>query len=368
MLIPRVLTLFTILFAYCATSPVQAGSSESRIGLDEISKANIDRALSVLKKSAAGQALLTDDELARATLAGLLERHPTLLRVRDTTAKATKEELPSAMYLFDGIVYWRPGDLNASNKQAFERDLDRVEHAGAFTIVLDLRATAAKQDPDLAMTLASLFLPGGEELFRWVGAEARDSRVFISNHKRPLLDERLVVLIDADIAGVGEAVAAVLRERPGTILVGQSTSGLWAEAGFIEVQPGFELEIGRGEYQLADGVARVGQPVEPHVEVLFSWEGKLKAFQIASEKGIPALVEEVERPRFNEAALVGGINPELAEIERVSANSRRPDLSKKSVDPVLKRGLDLARSLLIYRLNLQQAGEEEQNLLEAEDQ
>ncbi|MFQ3578147.1 MAG: hypothetical protein SNJ52_03940, partial [Verrucomicrobiia bacterium] len=189
---------------------LQAGSPELVTNLDQLNKANIDRALSVLKKSAAGQAILTEDELARATLAGLLARHPALARVREPISPSDKEELPSLIHAFDGVLYWRPGNLSPSNRETFERDRDRVEHSGESTIILDLRAAKAKQDPDMVLEVVSLFVPQGEEVFRLVGFEAKDSRVFISNNEDALLQERLLVLVDADLAGAPEAAAAVL--------------------------------------------------------------------------------------------------------------------------------------------------------------
>jgi C-terminal processing protease CtpA/Prc len=239
--------------------------------------------------------------------------------------------------------------LQQSNRSDIERAVAKLEGLTDETVILDLRMSGPEPDPDICAAVAGLFISKGEELFRLVRGPSSPSRIFTSQTLATFAKSRVIILIDCEVTGAAEALAGAMRERNRALVVGENSSGLWAETGKLTVEKDFVLNVGSGEFQLPDGKSRVGSPLVPDIAVKFSLEEKWKVAERTKSEGLAFTVHEVERPRFNEAALVAGINPELAGLDERSADGKQPDRSKKAPDPVIKAAIDLAETLRVYR-------------------
>lgn len=81
---------------------------------------------------------------------------------------------------------------------------------------------------------------------------------------RPPFPGPVVVLVGPGCASSGEALAKMLRERPGTLLVGQPTRGASGNPAPVALPNGLEVSFSRWQDTLADGTPTEGRGVPPH--------------------------------------------------------------------------------------------------------
>ncbi|MFM8980020.1 MAG: S41 family peptidase, partial [Planctomycetia bacterium] len=74
----------------------------------------------------------------------------------------------------------------------------------------------------------------------------------------------VVVLVGPGCVSSGEALAKMLRERPGTLLVGQPTRGASGNPAPVALPNGLEVSFSRWQDTLADGTPTEGRGVAPH--------------------------------------------------------------------------------------------------------
>src|SRR5262249_56686236 len=115
--------------------------------------------ITLLKANFTNPDAITDTELSRATVEGLLVRLPrgiTLLSGKESVPAAT----PSAFYseLIGGRTgYVRLGTLNNANLQALDKALNGFAAKKVNDLIVDLRASSTTSDFALAAELANRF-------------------------------------------------------------------------------------------------------------------------------------------------------------------------------------------------------------------
>lgn len=99
--------------------------------------------------------------------------------------------------------------------------------------------------------------PGRDGFGPWQEAVLRPSG-------RPPFLGPVVVLVGPGCVSSGEALAKMLRERPGTLLVGQPTRGASGNPAPVALPNGMEVAFSRWQDTLADGTPTEGRGVPPH--------------------------------------------------------------------------------------------------------
>lgn len=327
--------------------PAPAVSPSPAEPLDALGSADLQKALDFIKKNYVAAAALDDTEVARATLAGLVER---LGRgVSLVPAKASQAAAPPPFYheiIDDHIGYLRPGALRKSDLADLDNTLRAFATKKIDAIILDLRATTATGDFAMAAEFAQRFVPKSEKLFALRGSTPELERFFASD-RSPSYTGFLSVLVDEEIVGAPEVLASVLRAHDKAILIGRATTGGAAEYAELPLPDGMVLRVAVAEAVLPGQSAGFPQGVQPDLPVTMPLDVKREIFAQSLTKGMAAFVFEQDRPHLNEAALLAGTNPEIEAIQDRQlrrARGEKPPLH----DAVTQRAVDVITSIGVY--------------------
>jgi hypothetical protein len=332
------------------SSPSPSASPTTEDLINSLGQADLQAVITLLKTNFTNPDAITDTELNRATVEGLVVRLPrgVMLLPAKETAPA---EAPSVFYseIIGGhIGYVRVGSLNAANLQALDKSLSNFAAKNANAVIVDLRASEAPPDLPLAAEFAKRFCPKGKTLFTSRKPTGRQDRVF-SSERDPSFRGLVMVLTDGDTIGAAEAVAAALRFYNRALLIGQTTAGRAAEYSDLSLPSGKILRVAVAEIISPDGRSLFPDGIKPDLPVEMSIADKRQIFQLSGEKGMGPFVYEAGRPHMNEAALLAGTNPEVEAAEAAQQRRGRAPEKPPAHDPVLQRALDVVTSLEVYQ-------------------
>jgi len=317
--------------------------------VDSLGPADLQAFITVLKANFTNPDAITDTELSRATVEGLLVRLPrgiTLLTGKESVPAAA----PSAFYteLIAGRTgYVRLGTLNNTNLQALDKALSGFAAKNVNDLIVDLRASSATSDFSLATEFAKRFCPKGKPIFT-LRRPGRQDRVF-SSDREPAFRSLIMVLADSDTSGAAEAIAAALRFYNKALVIGKPTAGRAAEYSDLPLPNGKGLRLAVAEMISPDGRSLFPEGVRPDLPVEMSLSEKRQIFQSSNEKGMEPFIYETGRPHMSEAALLAGTNPELEAAEAAQQRRGRAPEKPPPHDPVLQRALDVVTSLDVYQ-------------------
>jgi hypothetical protein len=334
--------------AISSPSPLVTPSATDLI--NSLGAADLQAAITLLKSNFTNPDAITETELNRATVQGLMTRLPNGVKLLPNRESAPTEA-PTPLYseILDGhIGYLRPGSLNSANLQAMDKSLSNFTGKKMDALVVDLRASSGTNDFAVAAEFAKRFCPKGKPLFTLRKPAARQDRVFNSD-RDPAFHGLIMVLADGDTAGGAEAVAAALRVDDKALVVGQPGAGRAAEYSDLALPGGKILRVAVAEMVSPEGRSLFPDGVKPDLPVEMSVADKLQIFQLSGEKGMGPFVYQAGRPHMNEAALLAGTNPELEAAEAAQQRRGRAPEKPLAHDPVLQRALDVVTSLEIYQ-------------------
>jgi Peptidase family S41 len=318
--------------------------------IDSLGEGDLQAAIALLKSNFTNPDAITDTELNRATLAGLLMRMPggLMLLPPPLRGESAVPESTASFHseVFDGHVgYLRLGSLNSANLKEMDKNLQDFVAKKVDAVIVDLRASSTG-DFAVAAEFAKRFCPKGKALFALRKPAARQTRSF-SSDRDPTFQGLIVALIDGETTTGAEAVAADLRFYDKALLIGQPSAGRAVEYSDLPLPSGKVLRVASAEAALPDGQPLFPGGVKPDLPVEMSLTDKRQIFRLSSEKGMTPFVYETERPHLNEAALIAGTNPELDIPDAQRRNRARE--RQPARDSVLQRALDVVTSLEIYQ-------------------
>ena len=318
--------------------------------VDSLGPGDLQALITLLKANFTNPDAISDTELSRATVEGLLVRLPhgiTILPGKESVPTAT----PSAFYseLIGGRTgYVRLGTLNNANLQALDKALNGFAAKKVDDLIVDLRASSTTSDFALAAEFAKRFSPKRKPIFTLRKPTGRQDRVF-SSDREPTFRGLIMVLADGDTSGAAEAIAAALRFHNRALVIGQPTAGRAAEYSDLPLPNGKTLRVAVAEMVSPDGRSLFAEGVKPDLPVEMSLSEKRQIFQSSSEKGMEPFIYETGPPHMSEAALLAGTNPELEAAEAAQQRRGRPPEKPAPHDPVLQRALDVVTSLEVYQ-------------------
>jgi hypothetical protein len=306
--------------------------------------------MTLLKNNFTDPEAISDTELNRATVQGLIIRLPrgiTLLPGKDNAAAVT----PSAFYgeiIAGHTGYVRLGSLNSANLQSLDKTLTTFAAKKVNALIVDLRATDAATELPLAAEFAKRLCPRGKTIFTLRKPAGRQDRVFNSD-RDPGFRGLIMVLADGDTAGAAEAMAAALRFYDKALVIGQPTAGRAAEYSDLPLPNGTILRLAVAEMISPEGRSLFPEAVKPDLPVDMPVAEKRQIFQLSSDKGMGPFVYEAGRPHMNEAALLAGTNPDVEAAEAAQQRRGRSAEKQPPHDTVLQRALDVITSLEVYQ-------------------
>jgi len=326
-----------------AASPTPTPATQQL--LDSLPQGDLAAAINLLKANFVNRDALSEAELNRATLAGLLGRIPGALAVVPTRESSPAESTaPFYGEVFESrIGYVRLGALTPANLNELDKKLTEMKKLGA--VIVDLRDSTTS-DFAAAAEFAKRFCPKGKTLFSVRKPGTRQDRVFTSD-RDPVFQGLTTVLLDKETAGGAEALAAALRFYNRALAIGQISAGRAVEYADLPLPSGAILRVASAEAIGPDGQSLFPAGVKPDLPVEMAMVDKRQIFQLSAQKGMAPFVYETERPHLNEAALIAGTNPELEAAEaqrRARAREKQP-----ARDPVVQRAIDLVTSLEVYQ-------------------
>jgi len=318
--------------------------------VNSLGPADLQAVMMLLKNNFTDQEAISDTELNRATVQGLIMRVPrgiTLLPGKDNPVAVT----PSAFYgeiIAGHTGYVRLGSLNSANLQSLDKTLNTFAAKKVNALIVDLRATDAITELPLAAEFAKRLCPRGKTIFTLRKPAGRQDRVFNSD-RDPGFRGLIMVLADGDTTGAAEAMAAALRFYDKALVIGQPTAGRAAEYSDLPLPNGTILRLAVAEMISPEGRSLFAEGVKPDLPVDMPVAEKQQIFQLSSDKGMGPFVYEAGRPHMNEAALLAGTNPDVEAAE--AAQQRRGHSAEKPPphDTVLQRALDVITSLEVYQ-------------------
>jgi len=331
-----------------ASAPSATPTTEDLV--NSLGPADLQAVITLLKNNFTNPDVITDPELNRATVEGLLVRLPRgvmLLPGKENPSAGS----PSTLYseVIGGTIgYLRFGSLNSANLQALDKSLAAFGAKKVNALIVDLRASQATDDLASAAEFAKRFCPKGKAILSLRKPAGRQDRVFNSD-RDPAFRGLVMVLADSDTAGPAEAIAAALRFYDKALVIGQSTAGRAAEYSDLPLPNGKILRLAVAEMISPDGRSLFPEGVKPDLPVEMSQSDKRQIFQLSSEKGMSLFVYETGRPHMNEAALLAGTNPEVEAAEAAQQRRGRAPEKLPPHDAVLQRALDVITSLEVYQ-------------------
>jgi hypothetical protein len=320
----------------------------TRAVIDSLSQADLDEAMSQLKANYVNPASLSDQELSRATLQGLIDRLSPGAAIYSQAPEPPPASPFHSEILNNEIGYLRLGSFSKGNIDGLDSALQSFHDKDLKSVILDLRATPASSDYAMAAEVLKRFCPKGKLLFTVKKADAKDERI-VTSDMEPVVHGLVVVLDDGDTSGAGEVVAAGLRIYANAMIVGANTAGQGVEFSDIPLSGGKILHVAVAEVVMPGEVTVFPKGLKPDIDVEMPRDVKEQVLQSGLEKGAGQLLVETERTRLNEAALVARTNPELDALEAAQkahqTGARPPQLH----DTVLQHAMDLITSIEIYQ-------------------
>jgi hypothetical protein len=344
----------------------------AQVSVDTLSPDDVSKAVAAIRENYVRKDSLTDSDMARATLQGLLDRLSSAVTL--TATESAPVAAPFYSEAPDGKTgYLRVGALNPRNVDLAKQVLATWTAQDIGAVVLDLRGSPASDDfTTTAATLAGCFCPKGTMLLGLEseppskaemesstppdGAPASNAntklivrgtqttvRDYAMAKGSPVFSGVLVVLIDSDTAQAPEALAAFLQKCAKALVVGDKSAGQPYSYHDIPLG-GATLRVAVAQAVLPDGAKISG--VTPDIAVGIGSASRETLMETVSARGVASVTSERDRPHLNEVALVTGSDPEVDELE-AEQSAQKP--AQPLIDRQLQRALDLVTSISIYQ-------------------
>src|SRR5688572_3978896 len=165
----------------------------------------------------------------------------------------TVKSVPYAFEVAPGVGYLRLSTFSETTGEEVRAAIERLEEAGARSIVLDLRDNPGGLLSQ-AVDVTEAFVPKGNLVVYTKGrASGADSKVFAQS-ERPHTEQPLVVLLNGGSASASEIVAGAIQDLDRGLVVGTTSFGKGSVQSLIEFPGrGTALKLTTAKYYTPSG-------------------------------------------------------------------------------------------------------------------
>jgi hypothetical protein len=318
-----------------APPPEELSAADRLEALDE---GQVQSAIDALRQRHLEASTLDEAAVRRATLRGLLSALSPGAELAGENEPPAPDSPFRSEVLDDRTGYLRLGTLRTENLVQLDAALQKFRDGKIPAIIIDLRATPASRDFELAAQVAGRFAAKDTVLFTLGDAEAGGKNFTAAGSAG--FRGVLAVVVDGDTSGAAEVLAAALRQHARAMIVGAPTAGRAVEFAEVDLGDGHRLRFAAAEVEVPGAPAVYPRGLQPDVAVAQDRATRDDLLAAAQEKGAAPYVFEAERAQMNEAALVAGTNPEIGGEENAPAGL---------LDLPLQRALDLVTAIRLFR-------------------
>ncbi len=155
----------------------------------------------------------------------------------------------------------------------------------------------------------------------------------------------MAILIDRQTAGAAEVIAGVLKTKDRALLIGEPTAGR-AVKYKTEPMGNLMVSVAQSEVRIAGLPLIFPEGLIPDIVVNVPQETETQILSQTDTGSLEPYIDDEERPRLNEAALVNGTNPELDAYEEQESGK----VAKAQVrDECLQHAIDFLITLSLYK-------------------
>jgi hypothetical protein len=301
-----------------------------------------------------------EKELDRAATLGLLaqlqSRVTLLTNAANAAASSALPFITSSNVFENAYGFVRIGRVGPGLATRFSEQIQQMRAGNPLRgLIIDLRY-ADGHDYAAAAETADLFFAASQPLLTYGGHTAR------STAKDSALDLPVVVLINEETAGAAEALAAVLRQLNGSLIIGSASAGHAYLFQDFPLSNGQTLRVASAAVSVGTGQTLPNSGVAPDIRIAVSPEDEKLYFE-DPYRVLPRLFAQAAKPgpndlasgqstnrprrRLNEAELVRMQREGIDFTADASATGKEQLTSPVIADPALARGLDLLKGLAL---------------------
>jgi Peptidase family S41 len=237
------------------------------------------------------------------------------------------------------IAYWRPSELSPKETNKWIALYEQWKNQNFEGLILDLRNFKDANDLSGAVSMAGLFIAPQTALFSVEGINTPE-QLYKTEHQ-PLEIKKafpLLVLINHNTRGTGEALAWSLRHSGGAILIGQATAGEGGLFTETRLKSGRFLRLASARLVTAADAPLLGTSIQPDIIVSTDPVRERLAFSTATKSNLMSLIAEKpsnRRPPDNDSI---GLEPQI---------KPEPETKKTIRDLTLQRAVDVLRGIVL---------------------
>lgn len=318
--------------------------------VDSLSQAQMQNIFQNLKSQSLTSPILTEEELNRAALQGLMQRMGNGISLISKSPQDIATLKFHSESLSPTTAYLRPSTFTVAEIARWETTLQSLAKSSTTThLILDLRVPAPPGEPDCALRILSLFLPDASTAFSTRTASDPTLKPQITKGP-PDWTKPLIILVDSETNNIAEILAAALRHHQQALLVGTNTTGHALEYSHQEISPALSLRLPQTEALIAAPSPIFRRGLQPDLLTPFDPVVKNAQFLQSQTSGtIKSFAFAEQRPRHNEASLLSKNNPELDYQIAKSAGIPTPWDIPAPTDPVIQQALDYITAKLFIQ-------------------
>jgi hypothetical protein len=316
--------------------------------IHQLPSSELQQALNDLKSNYIDPNALKNPEIDESAIESLVDRlGPGARMETKEESEAAPEARPFRTDLLSSqFGYIRIGGLKQDDLAQLDNALNDLRLHDRAGIILDLRTMPPVNDYSLAAAILSRFVQKGQLLFKLRPTQEDLEKSFNSSDD-PIYSGPVAVLVTRTNAGAAEVIAGVLRVKTRALVIGQKTSGRAVEYKQYAIGTRLILLVAVSQVQIPGLAPIFPRGLVPDTPVVFADGSEEKVLSLGDTNGVQELVQDEDRPRTNEAALVAGKNPDLDAFESDQMALKRDRSQAK--DLVIQRAIDFLTAITVYR-------------------